>query len=93
MNNTSFGTGPGNPGAGGFVLGLLTGMVIGGAAVMLYAPKSGAETRAQLKDEFNKIQQMLQGWANDIRARADEFNQIIKCRTEETAGGRQRREF
>ena len=62
---------------------------------LLYSPKSGTETRAQLKDELNRVQDMLQSWANDIRERADEFNQIIRFRTEveQTTGNGQRREY
>lgn len=70
-------------GTGGFFLGLVTGLLVGGVAVMLYAPKSGPDTRSMLRDEYNKTQQMLQNWANDIRDRANEFSQIIRFRTEQ----------
>lgn len=35
---------------GGFALGLLVGATIGALAAMLFAPKSGQQTRQQLKD-------------------------------------------
>jgi gas vesicle protein len=34
-----------------FVKGLLVGVALGAAAALLYAPKSGAETRAQLSSQ------------------------------------------
>ena len=34
----------------GFGIGLLAGVVIGGAIALLYAPKSGKETRQLIKD-------------------------------------------
>ena len=76
--------------SGCFFLGFLTGMVIAGAAVMLYAPKSGPETRNLLRDEVMKTQQMLQSWAEDVKQRAEEISQIIRFGTEketQTVGG------
>ncbi len=69
-------------GIGGFFIGFLTGMLVAGAAVLLYAPKSGPETRNLLKEEVDKTQQMLQGWANDVKQRADEVSQILRFSTE-----------
>ncbi len=63
-------------------MGILIGAVAGGIAVMLYAPKSGPQTRALLKEEVDETQKMLQNWANDLRVRADRFSQIIRYTTE-----------
>ena len=49
-------------GGGGFVLGLFVGVVIGGVAGLLLAPKPGSETRAELAE-------MGDAW----RTRADEI--------------------
>jgi gas vesicle protein len=65
-------------GPSSFFLGLLTGLVLGGIAVMLYAPRSGPETQNLLRDEVNKTQQMLQNWSNDIKQRADGFAEAIR---------------
>jgi gas vesicle protein len=72
----------GKSGVGGFFLGFMTGVLIAGAAVLLYAPKSGPETRNLLKEEVDKTQQMFQCWANDVRQRADEVSQIIRFSAE-----------
>jgi gas vesicle protein len=39
----------------GFGIGLLTGAVIGGAIALLYAPKSGKETRQLIKDKVTEV--------------------------------------
>jgi gas vesicle protein len=68
--------GPG--GAGSFFLGVLTGIAVAGVLTLLYAPKSGPETRSLLKDEYNETQRMLQRWSDDIRDRINRFGQIIR---------------
>lgn len=70
-------------GTGGFFTGLITGLVIGSVAVMLYAPKSGIQTRNLLKDEYNRTQDMLQTWVNDVKSRADEVSRIVRFRAEQ----------
>jgi gas vesicle protein len=42
--------------SGSFISGLLTGAVIGGVIALLFAPKSGKETREQLKLKFDEIE-------------------------------------
>ncbi len=39
----------------GFGIGLLTGAVIGGVIALLYAPKTGEETRQLIKDKATKV--------------------------------------
>ena len=39
----------------GFGIGLLTGAVIGGVIALLYAPKSGKETRQMIKDKATAV--------------------------------------
>ena len=39
----------------GFGIGLLVGAVIGGAIALLYAPKSGKETRKLIKDTATEV--------------------------------------
>jgi gas vesicle protein len=41
--------------ASGFVIGLLAGAIIGGAVALLYAPKSGKETRQLIKDKTTEV--------------------------------------
>jgi gas vesicle protein len=39
----------------GFGIGLLTGAIIGGVLALLYAPKSGKETRQLIKDKATDV--------------------------------------
>ena len=39
----------------GFGVGLLAGAVIGGVVALLYAPKSGKETRQMIKDKTTEV--------------------------------------
>src|SRR5436190_3762561 len=42
-------------GGGSFVMGLLTGTVLGAGLGMLFAPKAGSELRGQLSDQAGSI--------------------------------------
>jgi len=39
----------------GFGIGLLTGVIIGGVIALLYAPKTGKETRQLIKDKATEV--------------------------------------
>jgi gas vesicle protein len=43
-----------------FLTGLLAGAAIGGIIALLYAPKSGKETREQLKKKFSELETELE---------------------------------
>jgi len=43
-----------------FLSGLLAGAAIGGIIALLYAPKSGKETREQLKNKFTELETELE---------------------------------
>ncbi len=43
-----------------FLTGLLAGAAIGGIIALLYAPKSGKETREQLKKKFSELEKDLE---------------------------------
>ena len=42
-------------GGSGFVMGLLTGTVLGAGLGMLFAPKAGSELRGQLTEQANNL--------------------------------------
>ena len=48
----------------GFGLGLVAGAIIGGAFALLYAPKSGKETRRMIKDKAEDIVDMIKEGAS-----------------------------
>jgi gas vesicle protein len=64
--------------AKGLVIGLVVGTVFGLAVGMLYAPKSGADTREMLKDK-----------AMEAREKAGELVEKIKDRASTMRGGKE----
>src|SRR5437762_12696789 len=44
-----------NAGGGSFVMGLLTGTVLGAGLGMLFAPKSGSELRSQISEQAGNL--------------------------------------
>jgi gas vesicle protein len=49
-----------------FLTGLLTGAAIGGIIALLYAPRSGKETREQIKNKFDELEKELE----DLKGKA-----------------------
>lgn len=47
-----------------FLTGLLAGAAIGGIIALLYAPKSGKETRDQIRAKFAELEQELEDLKN-----------------------------
>ena len=72
--------------AKGLVIGLLAGAVFGVAVGMLYAPKSGAETREMLKEKAVEAREK----AMEAREKAGEMVEKVKERAQAMRGcGRQ----
>jgi gas vesicle protein len=57
-----------------FITGLLTGAAIGGIIALLYAPKSGKETREQIKKKFGELEEELE----ELRGKAAEKTGKVK---------------
>lgn len=55
---------------GGFVLGLLVGATIGAVTAMLFAPKSGVETRQQIKDLADQQKDKLRSQWEETKLKA-----------------------
>ena len=56
----------------GFGIGLLTGAVIGGVIALLYAPKTGKETRQLIKDKATSVMDAVKGRTAEV---ADEVKE------------------
>ena len=50
----------------GFSIGLLAGAIIGGAVGLLYAPKSGKETRKMIKDKATEVMEVVKEKTTDF---------------------------
>jgi gas vesicle protein len=62
-------------GGGSFVMGLLTGTVLGAGLGMLFAPKSGSELRNQISDQAGKLgNQASEGYRKASEAAGDLAN-------------------
>ena len=63
----------------GFGIGLLAGAVIGGAIALLYAPKSGKETREMLKSKAMETRDGALEFADQVRDSATEKADKVKA--------------
>src|SRR4051794_35855079 len=59
-------------GGGSFVMGLLTGTVLGAGLGMLFAPKAGSDLRNQLTEQAGNLKNQAGEWADKGR---DMYNQ------------------
>ena len=72
-----------NEGGGGFMMGLLTGTVLGAGLGMLLAPKAGSELRGQIAEQARNIGNQAAEQARHLSNQAsDQYR-----RASETAGG------
>jgi gas vesicle protein len=69
----------GTDSGGGFIIGLLSGVVLGVGVGLLFAPRAGSELRETLSQSANDIQ----------RAATDSFNQVSSKVRETTQKGRE----
>lgn len=53
----------------GFVIGLITGTVIGSVVALLFAPKSGKELRQDIKNKSNEILEDTTEYLNNTKER------------------------
>jgi gas vesicle protein len=68
---------------GAFLSGFLIGGLIGAAAALLFAPQSGEETRAMIRDKSIEIKEKVEQTAEDARAKAEELARDAKTKAEE----------
>jgi gas vesicle protein len=52
---------------GSFALGILVGAVVGGGIALLYAPKSGQETRQLIRDKSGDLYEVVKRKVGDVR--------------------------
>ena len=84
-------------GGGGFMMGLLTGTVLGAGLGMLLAPKAGAELRGQLgeqarnlgnaaSEQYRKASEQASGWAEKGRDMVNQAKDAVSRGAEEARG-------
>ena len=86
-----------NEGGGGFMMGLLTGTVLGAGLGMLLAPKAGAELRGQLgeqarnfgsyaSEQYRRASEQAGTWAEKGREYANQAREAVSRGAEEARG-------
>src|SRR5215207_3399951 len=84
-------------GGGGFMMGLLTGTVIGAGLGMLLAPKAGSDLRGQVaeqarhfgtkaSEQWSKASETATGWAERGREVVNQAREAVNRGTEEARG-------
>ncbi len=60
-----------------FITGLLAGLVIGGVIALLYAPKTGKETRDQLKQKLEDLQKEFENLKGNASQKSDRIKKDL----------------
>jgi gas vesicle protein len=68
---------------GSFLTGLLAGAVIGGALALLYAPKSGKETREQIRQKLTDLEKEFETLKGQASRKSDNIRKNIADRLAE----------
>jgi gas vesicle protein len=87
-----------NEGGGGFMMGLLTGTVLGAGLRMLLAPKAGTELRGQIgeqarnignkaTDQYRRASEAASGWAERGREMVGQARDAVNRGTDEGYAG------
>jgi len=94
-------------GGGGFMMGLLTGVVLGAGIGMLLAPKAGADLRGELSEharnlstkasqQYRRASETATGWADKGREVVSQAREAVTRGVDEVrsyAGGNTRSDF
>jgi gas vesicle protein len=70
---------------GAFLMGFIIGGLVGAVTALLFAPKSGEETRALIKDNSIELRQRMQTTAEEAIARAEAAAAAARARADEIA--------
>lgn len=68
---------------GNFWVGMLLGLAVGAGAAMLYAPKTGAETRAMIKDRAKQVGESATNTYNRAKSKISEMRGKAQEKAEE----------
>jgi gas vesicle protein len=66
----------------GLAIGLLAGGAIGAIVALLYAPKSGKELRADIKERADDLLEDAEGYAKEARSKASDIMTEAKRRSD-----------
>jgi gas vesicle protein len=66
-----------------FITGLLAGVAIGGALALMYAPKSGKETREQIKQKLADLEKEFEALKVNAAGKTDHIKKDLRDRLAE----------
>ena len=69
-----------------FMLGMLTGAFVGAGVALLFAPRSGQETRQQLGEQYRGLADLVGEQAQNWRGTASEWREQGRERLEQLSG-------
>ncbi len=70
-------------GGANFWIGMLVGLAVGASVSMLYAPKSGAETRAMIKERARQVGESATNTYNRAKSKISEWRGKADDKAEE----------
>ena len=85
MNN-EFGTAAG-AGTGGFMMGMLWGMVVGGVVALLFAPQTGTETRQMIRERLGQMKEVFRAGSSDVKQTAEKTAEQMRQSAHEMRQG------
>jgi gas vesicle protein len=68
---------------GSFIAGLLTGAVVGGIIALLYAPRSGKETREHLKHKLEEYGKEMENIKAKVKEKSKQVREDLAGKIEE----------
>jgi gas vesicle protein len=71
---------------GDFAAGFIIGTLVGAAAALLLAPRSGEETRTMIRDKGIELQERSAQLGTEARMRAEEYQAQAKQKADQLAG-------
>jgi gas vesicle protein len=68
---------------GSFIAGLLTGAVVGGIVALLYAPRSGKETREHMKTKLQEYEKEIENLKNKAKDKSKQVRDAVASKIDE----------
>jgi len=61
-----------------FLLGFITGALVGAAVALIFAPQSGEETREYLKEKVSGVKEKVEEFATEVKGKVSDLSTKAK---------------